>query len=141
MDLIPLVDVVFQMLFFFMIAMTVMTQVKSRSVAMAQVVGGEAKGGLGTGGGKAHFLILEGAGTVTLDGAPVAKDDLDAKLKQIAAEDGATLHLAMEQEGKGDRGPAVFDLYQRIGAAGIPNVTFTKLEGIGADGDGAQPKP
>lgn len=141
MDLIPLVDVVFQMLFFFMIAMTVMTQVKAKSVAMAQVVGGESKGSLGGGGGKAHFLILEGAGTLSLDGAPVAKEALDDKLKEIAAEDGATLHLAMEQEGQGDRGPAVFDLYQRIGAAGIPNVTFTKLEGIGAGGDDAKKRP
>jgi biopolymer transport protein ExbD len=135
MDLIPLVDVVFQMLFFFMIAMTVMSQVKSRSVAMANVVGGETKGEMGGGGGKGHFLVVDGTGQVVIDDQPVAKDDLDAKLKAIAAEDGASLHVGLEQQGSGDRGPAVFDLIQRVGAAGIPNITFTQMEGLGASPD------
>lgn len=141
MDLIPLVDVVFQMLFFFMIAMTVMTQVKSRSVAMASVVGGESKGGLGAGTAKGHFLIVDGKGRLLLDEKVVESAELDAKLKAIAAEDGASLHLAMEQEGTGDRGPLLFDLYQRVGAAGIPAVTFTKLEGIGGSSDAGKPAP
>lgn len=137
MDLIPLVDVVFQMLFFFMIAMTVMSQVKTRSVAMANVVHGESKGSLGGVAGKAYFLRVNGSGQILLDDQIVATGDLDAKFKAIAAEDGATLHMELEKQGSSDRAPVLFDLYQRVGAAGIPAVTFTQSEGLGAS---PQPK-
>ncbi len=132
MDLVPLVDVVFQMLFFFMIAMTVMSQVKTRSVAMANVVGGESKGSLGQGTGKAHFLRVDGTGQIVLDDRIVAAAELDGQFKAIAAEDGATLHMELEKQGSSDRAPVLFDLYQRVGAAGIPAVTFTQSEGLGA---------
>ncbi len=132
MELIPLVDVVFQMLFFFMVALTVMSQVKSRTVAMAPVHGSAAQAASGSGAVIRHFLVVDGAGRVVLDDRTVEPRDLDEKLKVIAAEDGATLHVGLEQAGTGDRGPAVFDLIQRVGSAGIPSVTFTQLEGIGA---------
>lgn len=135
MELIPLVDVVFQMLFFFMVALTVMSQVKSRTVAMASVHGNASQVSSGGGAVIRHFLVVNAAGEVMLDDRLVAAADLDDKLKTIAAEDGATLHVGLEEAGTKDRGPAVFDVIQRVGAAGIPSVTFTQLAGMGSAPD------
>jgi histidinol dehydrogenase len=74
------------------------------------------------------------------DSCAVLVKDMDARLQAIAAEDGASLYVGLEQAGTGDRGPAVFDLIQRVGAAGIPSVSFTQLEGAGAAAKDA-PKP
>ena len=111
-----------------MIAFTMMTQVRTRTQHLAAVVGAEDGAGGASGGENRHFLVVDARGGFELDEQPIAREALHERLRKLGGEKGAILHVGLAAEGAGlDRGPAVFDLIQRITAAGIHEVTFTDL--------------
>lgn len=115
----PLIDVVFLLLTFFIYAMVVMVELRTGGLALASVEGGrEAVGD------RVILVVLDAGGRVQIDGVVVQEDELDAKLAAIAADPTAPPLVVTLEEGEGelDRGPLYQQLLGRINRAGIRDI-------------------
>lgn len=122
----PLIDVVFLLLTFFIYAMVVLVEVKTSGLALASAEGGEQSVDQGL-----TLLVLDGAGRVQIDGQIVPDDELDERLAAIASDPAAPpLVLTLEDvEGQLDRGPVFYRLLDRIRRSGIEDVRLPRFEG------------
>lgn len=123
-DLMPLIDVVFLLLTFFIYAMVVLVQVKTSGLALASV----------SGGGAAEtdaivLVVLDRAGQVVIDGRVVPDDELDAELEAMADRpDLPPVVLTVESgEGELDRVELYQQLLGRIRRAGIEEIRFPEF--------------
>lgn len=127
----PLIDVVFLLLTFFIYAMVVMVELKSSGVALVSVQGASEAV-------NEAFVLLEidGNGAVLIDGTAVADDELDGRLREIAGRaDAPSVFLALQDvETSIDRGPILQDVQFRLGQVGIP-IKMVNLNG----GSGVSP--
>lgn len=121
----PLIDVVFLLLTFFIYAMVVMVEFKSSGVALVSVEGASQVA-------EKEFVVLEvdGNGGVLIDSVSVADDELDGRLREIASRaDRPPLVIATQDvAGAVDRLPGFVRLIDRIQRAGIVDIRFPKLE-------------
>lgn len=115
----PLLDVVFLLLTFFIFAVAVMELVKTSGVELLSV-----EGSAQAVDEQVVVLEVDGQGGVLIDGAAVADDELDGRLREIAARaDKPPMVLALQAaEASIDRGQIVLDLQQRIQRAGIKSL-------------------
>ena len=121
----PLIDVVFLLLTFFIYAMVVLVQLKTSGLALASVEGSE----------KAQtdalvLVVLDRSGQVVIDGRVVPDDELDAELSAMAGRpDLPPVVLTVEAgEGEFDRVERYQALFGRIRRAGITEVRFPEFE-------------
>lgn len=111
----PLIDVIFLLLTFFIYQMVVMRPVDTLGFTMTEVAGGQRSIG-----GQLDVLSLDGDGAIHLNREPIAPGALDERLRQFAANPAEpTLYITLEADGRMDRGPQLLDLLQRVQAAGI----------------------
>lgn len=122
----PLIDVVFLLLTFFIYAMVVLVEVKTSGLALASAQGGEQSLDQGL-----TLLVLDGAGRVRIDGRIVPDDELDERLSAIATDPAAPPLVVTLEDGEGelDRGPLFYRLLDRIRRAGIDDVRLPRFEG------------
>lgn len=122
----PLIDVVFLLLTFFIYAMVVMVELKSSGVALVSVQG--ASDAVDE---QIVLLEVDGSGGVLLDGAAVADDELDGRLRELAGRaDAPPLVVTLQAvEGAVDRGPGLMRLLDRVQQAGVVDIRLPKLEG------------
>ncbi|MEM1097833.1 MAG: biopolymer transporter ExbD [Planctomycetota bacterium] len=123
MELLPLLDVVFLLLTFFIYAMAVMVRVEALEVGLSPVAG---NGGSGT--AVEHVLRIETDGRLSYNDEPLASDALNPLLESLA-DDQATprLFVALTETDATapiDRGPVMWDVLQAIEAAGLTNVAI-----------------
>ena len=121
----PLIDVVFLLLTFFIFAVAVMDRLKTSGVELLSVEGASQNVD------EPVILVeVDGAGGVLIDGLPVADDELDARLREIAGRADAPPVVVTLQavEASVDRGPVLLRLEDRIMAAGIRDIRRLKLE-------------
>jgi len=115
----PLIDVVFLLLTFFIYAMVVMVELKTSGVALGSVQGG-------TDQVDSRSVLMEIGldGRIYIAGQIVPDDELDAILSELAGQaDPPPIILAMQEgEGQVDRGPISHRLLGRIKKAGMPVV-------------------
>lgn len=121
----PLLDVVFLLLTFFIYAMVVLVEVKASGVELLSIEGGaEAV--------EQQIVLIEvdGGGGVLIDGRAVADDELDSRLVEVASrvEVPPVVVALQEVEATVDRGPVIFRLEDRIRRAGITDIRRLKLE-------------
>lgn len=125
-ELMPLIDVVFLLLTFFIYAMVVMVELKSTGVALVSVQGASEVV-------DEAFVLLEvdGSGAVLIDGVVVTNDELDGRLREIAGRvDAPPLVVTLQDvEGAIDRGPGLMQLLDRIQQAGVVDIRLPKLDG------------
>lgn len=122
----PLIDVVFLLLTFFIVAMVVLVQVRTTGVTLASVEGG------GEAETDALVLIELGrSGRVSIDGRAVADDELDAALAELAQRaDHPPVVLTVESgQGDRDRVEQYMQLIGRIERAGIEEIQFPEFGG------------
>ena len=111
----PLIDVIFLLLTFFIYSMMVMLHAEILPVSLVSLGTGQ----LGTDAG-IHVITIDRDGQLFFDRQQVAGDELDRRLADLAG-DGTRrrLYLAVEAEGQVDRGPLLTNLLERVRAAGI----------------------
>ncbi len=130
----PLIDVVFLLLTFFIYAVAVMDRVDALPMETAPLRGA----------GRAEVppaatISVDAGGDVFLDREPLALDELVPRLQErLEAEPDTVVYVAAAREGDRDRLPDFLELYGRLAEAGIP-VSLVSLGGGGtATGGGAR---
>lgn len=120
----PLIDVVFLLLTFFIYAMVVLVELKSSGVSLISVEG--ASHAVNE---QRIILEIDGGGGVLIDGAAVAMDELDARLREIAGRaDAPPVIVALQDvEASVDRGPILQDVQYRLGQAGVVNIEMANF--------------
>ncbi|MEM9881510.1 MAG: biopolymer transporter ExbD [Planctomycetota bacterium] len=121
LEMMPLLDVVFLLLTFFIYSFVVMVRADTLAVELSPVAGG----GGSAAGSAVEVLAIDGEGDLIYDGRPIGGAALDTLLRDLAADPASpTLYISQAAEGTADRGPVVFELIQRIERAGLRNVSL-----------------
>ncbi|MEM6458518.1 MAG: biopolymer transporter ExbD [Planctomycetota bacterium] len=121
LEMMPLLDVVFLLLTFFIYSFVVMVRADTLAVELSPVAGG----GGSAAGAAVEVLTIDGAGELIYDGRPIGGAALDTLLRDLAADPASpTLFVSQAAEGTADRGPVLFELIQRIERAGLRNVSL-----------------
>lgn len=122
----PLIDVVFLLLTFFIYAMVVLVELKSSGVALVSVEGASQAVDE-----QIVLLEVDGSGVVLMDGVAVADDELDGRLREVAGRaDAPPLVVTLQDVASPiDRGPGLMRLLDRIQQAGVVDIRLPKLEG------------
>lgn len=123
-EMMPLIDVVFLLLTFFIYAMVVLVEFKSTGVALVSVDGGEQAAV-----DRVVVVEVDGEGRVLIDGRFVADDELDARFREIANRQQDTpIVLALQDVAASvDRGPILQRLWSRMSRAGIEDIQMPEL--------------
>ncbi len=112
----PLIDVVFLLLTFFIYSFAMMIQAEVLPVKLAAVAAGAST----LTDGPVATITVDGNGGLYFDRQPVTAAQLDERLAAMAKQPTRPrLFLALEAEGRTDRGPLLILLIQRVQAAGI----------------------
>ncbi len=127
LELMPLLDVVFLLLTFFIYAMAVMVRADALDVELSPVAGTG-----GPSGAVEHVLRIEADGAMTYNGEALSADALPAVLDALASDrSGPTLFVALAQAGVGedgitavDRAPVLWSLLQKVETAGLTRVSI-----------------
>ncbi len=118
-ELLPLIDVVFLLLTFFIYSLILTVRADILPVSLVPVGGGEQAEP-----GRAAALTIDADGRIFLDRDPVAMDALAARLEAFAAQaDRPPLFVALEEDGRTDRGPLLVKLIELLRNAGITDVS------------------
>lgn len=131
LELMPLLDVVFLLLTFFISSFVVMIRADTRGVALAPVAGSAATTAPA---GAVRLLVVQPDGGLTFDGDDVAAGGLDALLVEVASDPATpTLYVSLAESGAGggDRAGALWGLLQAIDRVGVRDVVM-----VGAPGGG-----
>ncbi|MEO1235171.1 MAG: biopolymer transporter ExbD [Planctomycetota bacterium] len=120
LEMMPLLDVVFLLLTFFIYSFVVMIRADALSVGLAPVSTGGSPGV-----GAVQLLTIDAEGGFAYDGEPIDAGGLDALLRDLAADPaGEPLYVTLAAEGTGDRGPVVWDLLQRAERFGMDRLVI-----------------
>ncbi|MEL7087078.1 MAG: biopolymer transporter ExbD [Planctomycetota bacterium] len=120
LDMMPLLDVVFLLLCFFIYSFVVMIRADALSVGLAPVTTGTQPGVASI-----DLLTIDQDGTYAFDGEPLDAAALDTLLRDFAADPAApTLYVSLAQDGQTDRGPIIWDLMQRVESVGLDNLVM-----------------
>ncbi len=131
-EMMPLIDVVFLLLTFFIFAVAVLDRLKTSGVDLLSVEGAQQAVDE-----PVVLLEVDGGGNVLIDGRAVADDELDGRLRELAGRaDAPPLVVTLQDvEATVDRGPVMWRLLDRIRNAGVGDIRLPKLEG----GSGVSP--
>lgn len=133
LEMMPLIDVIFLLLTFFIYQMVVMRPVDTLGVELAPVAGGERSVA-----GRLDVLTIDAAGALFLNNERIAPADLDEQLEAFATDPSEpTLYVTIADAGSTDRGPVLFDLFQRARAAGLTRLSLVGRPGEAGPGGGA----
>ncbi|MCC7145825.1 MAG: biopolymer transporter ExbD [Phycisphaeraceae bacterium] len=119
-ELIPLIDVIFLLLTFFIYSLVLVVRAEILPVRLTPVGTGEkAKPA------KVAAITIDREGRLYLDKQLVGAEQLNTRLTELAGQaEKPRLFVAMEEEGQTDRGPVLVDLIQRLRAAGLEDVSL-----------------
>jgi biopolymer transport protein ExbD len=132
-EIMPMIDVIFLLLTFFIYAMVLMIRAELLPVQMQQFASGEPATPA-----PAVTISLDRAGAIYVDREPVAMESIVDRLKAAQAENPETvIYLAAEEVGDTDRLPTFLSLYDRLAFAGLD----IRLVGRPSDEDAAPAQP
>jgi biopolymer transport protein ExbD len=115
-ELIPLVDVIFLLLTFFMYAMLLMIRAEILPVQLQRFAAGEPA----TGAAQVASLTIDARGGLFLDRQPIALADVREALEARKAEHpDLIVYLAADERGESDRLPGFLALYDELAFAGL----------------------
>ena len=120
LEMLPLLDVVFLLLTFFIYSFVVMIRADGLTVGLSPVATGSRPSA-----DQVRLLSIDDQGGVTYAGQPLDDSGLASLLAELAEDPSApTLYVSLMREGAADRGPVVWDLLQRLEAAGLEDVVL-----------------
>ena len=115
MEIMPLIDVIFLLLTFFIYAMVLMVRAELLPVQMQEFASGTPAEPA-----PAMTLSLDMKGDLYLNRNPIALDDVVASLQLAIKENPETvIYLAADERGESDRLPLFLKLYDRLALAGL----------------------
>ncbi len=114
-EIMPLIDVIFLLLTFFIYSLIVMVRAEVLPVALTTLeTGGRATAG------QVQAITIDRDGNLYLNREPIGEEDLSQQLLVMAAQPKRPmLYLALEAQGSTDRGPILIHLIERVRSAGI----------------------
>ncbi len=114
-EMLPLIDVVFLLLTFFIYSMIVMVRAEVLPVTLTTLsTGGPAQPG------RVQAITIDGEGGLYLNREPIDDTELSRRLQEMAnGPDQPKLYLALEAQGTTDRGPLLIELIEQVRSAGI----------------------
>jgi len=131
-EIMPLIDVIFLLLTFFIYAMVLMVRAEMLPMQMQQFASGQPATPV-----PAVTLSLDSAGGLFLDRRPIELEEVVPRLQQAVRDEPETvIYLAADERGETDRLPRFLELYDRLIYAGLD----IKLVGRPSD-DGASSLP
>ncbi|MFA9476754.1 ExbD/TolR family protein [Phycisphaerales bacterium AB-hyl4] len=139
-EMLPMLDVIFLLLTFFIYSLLVMVRAEVLPVELVPVGTGEAAQT-----GTVKAITIDRAGQIYLNREPVDNDTLDSRLSELAeADDPPRLFLAMESTLDGDaaagpavdRGPMLVALINRVQRAGLYDFVIVGEPGGGGGAGG-----
>jgi biopolymer transport protein ExbD len=118
-ELLPLIDVIFLLLTFFIYSLILTVRADILPVQLVPVGGGQQAEP-----GRAAALTVDADGQLYFDREPIDLDALPARLEAFAAApDRPPLFLALEDDGRTDRGPLLVKLIGLLRDVGITDVS------------------
>jgi len=125
-EMMPLIDVVFLLLTFFIYSFVLMVRAEVLPVALTPLGTGERATA-----GQIQAITIDHAGKLFLNREAINDEQLIEQLLEMAKQPKPpALFLALEAEGSMDRGPALINLIETVRAAGFQNFSIV-----------GQPKP
>ena len=118
-EIVPLIDVIFLLLTFFIYSMVVMVHANVLPVELTPLVSGTSRPPSGV-----QVVTINRDGKFYFNREQVDADALDEQLASMSKDPNQTLFLAMEATGRVDRGPLLVALIERVQAAGIKNIAI-----------------
>jgi len=114
-EMMPLIDVIFLLLTFFIYSMILMVRAEVLPVKLMTLQTG--KQATPT---QVQAITIDGSGDLFFNRKPISEVELDQRLRELAQQtDPISLYLAMEAQGSTDRGPTLIRLIDQIREAGI----------------------
>ena len=115
LEMMPLLDVVFLLLTFFIYSFAVMIRADALAVDLAPVSTGTQPAGQ-----VARVLLIDAEGMMSYDGQTMDEAALDTLLADLAADPaGPTLYVTLSEAGTVDRAPLLWRLDERVQRAGL----------------------
>jgi biopolymer transport protein ExbD len=124
-EMLPLIDVIFLLLTFFIYSLIVMVKAQVLPVELSSVTAGQSST-------KAvvNAITVDEHGKLFFNRKPMSLDQLDNVLADLAKEPkAAKLYLAMQAKGQTDRGPVLLKVIEKVRAAGITEFTIVGAPG------------
>ena len=114
-EMVPLIDVIFLLLTFFIYSMAVMVRAEILPVTLTALGSGQRADAA-----QVHAVTIDSAGQLFYNRKPIAPDELQQTLESLAhAPQPPTLYVAMQSDGTTDRGPVLIRLIQQVRATGL----------------------
>jgi biopolymer transport protein ExbD len=114
-EIMPLIDVIFLLLTFFIYAMVLMQMVRMVPMQPQEFASGDR-----TTPAPAVTVSIDRQGGLFVDRTPIELDDLLPHLRELIDREPATeIFIVADQEGDSDRLPLFLELYDRIANAGL----------------------
>ena len=135
LEMMPLIDVIFLLLTFFIYNLLISASLEKLPVAFTNVATGQKV----SASGEMLSVTLDPKGDFYWGKDKVSTAELDARLAHLAEQNalakakaggwlapdaGPTLYLIVDAKGDVDRAPLVIDLIERVKRSGVTNVTF-----------------
>ncbi len=130
-ELLPLIDVVFLLLTFFIYSLVLTVQAQVLPVQLTGIASGDPAEP-----GRVDAVTIDRAGQLYFNREPVSPAELEARLASIAeADEQVMLFVAMEEAAEAgevaggvDRGPMLVELIERIERAGVTDFAIVGRE-------------
>ena len=114
-EIMPMIDVIFLLLTFFVYAMVLMIRAELLPVQMQEFASGQPARPA-----PAVTISLDRSGALYVDRDPVTLDNVLDRLRNVTEEDPDTvIYIAAEEMGDTDRLPTFLSLYDRLAHAGL----------------------
>ncbi len=124
----PLIDVIFLLLTFFIYAMVLVVRAELVPMEMREFASGVAAQP-----SPAVTISIDSSGELFLDRVVIAMEDVLEEVQQVVAERPETVvYIAADERGDADRLPLFFELYDRLANAGLD------IRLVGKPGESAQ---
>ena len=125
-EMLPLIDVIFLLITFFIYSLIMMVQAEVLPVELTALATGSRPAGE-----KIQAVTIDKDGQYFFNREKMEVGELNRRLTDFAEDpDHPTLYVGVEAQGRVDRGPLIIDLIERIQAAGISDVAI-----VGQPGD------
>ena len=114
-EMVPLIDIIFLLLTFFIYSMVVMVRAEILPVTLTALGSGQRADVA-----QIHAVTIDSQGQLFYNRQPINPDDLQRRLEDLARQpDRPTLYVAMQNDGTTDRGPVLIRLIQQVRATGL----------------------
>ena len=124
-EMLPLIDVIFLLLTFFIYSLIVMVEAKILPVELSSVTAGQSSTQK-----VVNAITIDGDGKLFFNREPVNFEQLDKILNKMAESPNVgSLYLALQAKGQTDRGPVLLKVIEKVRTAGITNFTIVGAPG------------